>query len=229
MIKIEQKLIKYNFTPNANTPKYIVIHDTGNKSKGANAEMHYRYFNGGNRKASAHYFVDDKKVLQAVLDKDKAWHVGKGKKGISNSNTIGIEICVNADGDYSRTFDLAVQLTVQLMDKYNIPLENVIRHHDCSSWGKACPRSMADNNWAKWYEFKERVAELNAPPVDDWKKKPLEELHEAGHINDLEGWSEKLDSPAPNWLVFLLVNSIRNQQTGCPVEAIISEITKKLN
>lgn len=75
MLKIEKKLIKYNFTANANTPKYIVIHDTGNKSKGANAFMHYKYFNGGDRQASAHYFVDDKgaigtdAVIEAILDR----------------------------------------------------------------------------------------------------------------------------------------------------------------
>jgi len=48
-------------------------------------------------------------------------------------------------------------------------------------------------------------------PVDDWKKKPLEELYEEGFVNDLEGWTKNLDSPVPNRLVFLLVNELVNE------------------
>lgn len=66
-------------------------------------------------------------------------------------------------------------------------------------------------------------------PVDDWKKKPLKELHEAGFINDLEGWARKLDGQAPNWMVFLLVNAIRKHQINCTVEDVISVIRQKLN
>ena len=59
------KPIRYNFSRRKGaTIKYLVIHDTGNASKGADAMSHYRYFNGGNRNASAHYFVDDKQVVR---------------------------------------------------------------------------------------------------------------------------------------------------------------------
>lgn len=74
---IIKRFINYNTSSRKGTQiKYIVIHDTGNNSKGANAEAHYRYFNGGNRSASAHYFVDDKIILQIVEDEKAAWHVG---------------------------------------------------------------------------------------------------------------------------------------------------------
>ncbi|CCJ33083.1 N-acetylmuramoyl-L-alanine amidase [Caloramator australicus] len=157
-MNIEKKLIKYNFSSrNGKKIEYIVIHDTNNKGKGADAEAHFRYFNGGNRNASAHYFVDDKKILQLIDDKYAAWHVGdgRGRFGITNQNSIGIEICVNADGDYNKALANAIELTRYLMKKYNIPLERVVRHYDASR--KLCPASMSANNWAKWQWFKEQL------------------------------------------------------------------------
>lgn len=159
-MNIEKKLIKYNFSSrNGKKIEYIVIHDTGNKNKGANADAHYNYFNGGNRNASAHYFVDDSKVLQLVKDSNSAWHCGdgQGKFGITNQNSIGIEICVNADGNYDKAVANAIELTRYLMKKYNIPLDRVVRHYDASR--KLCPASMSANNWQKWLWFKEQLKE----------------------------------------------------------------------
>ena len=39
-------------------PTFIVIHWTANESKGSNAEANARYFNKGERAASAHYCID---------------------------------------------------------------------------------------------------------------------------------------------------------------------------
>lgn len=152
---IIKKLIKYNTSSRQGVDiKYIVIHDTGNAKKGANANNHFLYFNGGNRNASAHYFVDDKEILQLVEDNVSAWHVGDGKAkyGITNANSIGIEICVNEDGNYLMAVQNTIELTKQLMDKHNIPLDRVIRHFDASK--KICPRSMSSNNWEGWRAFK---------------------------------------------------------------------------
>ena len=53
---IDKRPIKFNYSTNRQAIKYIVVHDTGNPNAGADALAHYRYFNSGNRKASAHYF-----------------------------------------------------------------------------------------------------------------------------------------------------------------------------
>ena len=154
-MEINKKQIAYNKTKRSQRPQYIVIHDTGNKNKGANAEAHFNYFNGGDRQASADFFVDDKQILQ-VNDYNTyyTWHCGdgKGKNGITNANSIGIEICVNADGNYDVAFQNAVALTKQLMTEMNIPIDRVVRHYDAS--GKNCPASMSANNWALWNTFK---------------------------------------------------------------------------
>lgn len=153
-MNIIKKIVSHNFVEGRKEKiKYIVIHDTGNKSLGANADAHYRYFNSGYVGQSAHYFVDQNEVIQIIEDNDTAWHVGdgKGKYGITNNNSIGIEICVN-DGDYTREVQLTIELTAYLMKKHNINMDNVVRHYDASK--KNCPAFMSKNNWEAWGAFK---------------------------------------------------------------------------
>lgn len=197
-MNIEKKLIKYNYSSrNGKKIEYIVIHDTGNKGKGANADAHYNYFNGGNRNASAHYFVDSQKILQLVDDSNASWHCGdgKGKFGITNQNSIGIEICVNLDGNYEKAVANAIELTKYLMKKYNIPLEKVVRHYDASR--KLCPASMSASNWSKWQWFKEQLKE-NQIIIPDWPimrlgsrgeyvRKLQEKLNEFGYNLAVDG------------------------------------------
>lgn len=153
-MQITKRLIKFNYSNRAKTKiKYIVIHDTGNPRKGAGANNHYIYFNGGNRNASAHYFVDDKEVVQLVEDFYASWHCGDGKGmyGITNSNSIGIEICINEDSNWEIALEKTIELIRYLMDKHNIPKDNVVRHFDTSM--KFCPKSMIDFGWRKWTKF----------------------------------------------------------------------------
>lgn len=158
-MQIVKKLIKYNHS-GINKPVYIVIHETDNTDIGADAERHYRYFNGGDRGTSAHYVVDDKQVIQLVEHNVQSWH--NGKKYVSNpavpqcnnSNSIGIEICVNQDGDYSKSVDNAVELTKKLMKELNIPADKVIRHYD--SCGKQCPAKMLRESKI-WTDFKKAL------------------------------------------------------------------------
>ena len=159
-MNIEKKQIAYNKGTRNSVIKYIVIHDTANKSKGADADAHFKYFNGGNRNSSADFFVDDKKILQ-VNDYTKyyTWHVGdgKGKYGITNANSVGIEICVNADGNYDAAYLKAVELTKYLMGVLGIDDSHVVRHYDASR--KNCPASMSENGWALWEKFKRLIKE----------------------------------------------------------------------
>lgn len=154
-MEIKKVISKFNYSGRGGAGiKYIVLHDTGNKRKGAGAMNHAKYFGGGDRQSSAHYFVDDKMIVQVVEDNKAAWHCGdgRGRYGITNGNSIGIEICVNSDGDYDKALATAKQLIWYLLAKYNLPLEALVRHYDASR--KTCPRSMSDNCWRKWYELK---------------------------------------------------------------------------
>ena len=186
MLNIEKKQIAYNRVARTSAIRYIIIHDTANRSNGADADAHFKYFNGGNRNSSADFFVDDKKILQ-VNDYKKyyTWQVGdgKGKYGITNQNSLGIEICVNADGDYEKAFENAVELTKYLMKELDIPAERVVRHYDASR--KNCPASMSENSWVKWDEFKEAIMDekVFVDTKGHFAEKDIEELFKMGIVN----------------------------------------------
>ncbi|MGO1580329.1 MAG: peptidoglycan recognition protein family protein [Peptoniphilaceae bacterium] len=156
-MNINKMPIAYNFSKRNSKVRFIVVHDTGNPSRGANAMAHYKYFNGGNRRASAHFFVDDKEIVETVEVSLSAWHCGdgRGKYGIWNYNSIGVELCINSDSDFTKTKANALNLIRFLMKAYNIPKSNVIRHYDASR--KICPRSMSANNWREWWIFREMI------------------------------------------------------------------------
>lgn len=220
MLNIEKKQIAYNKVGRTTTIKYIVIHDTGNKSKGANADAHFNYFNGGNRNSSADFFVDDKKILQ-VNDYTRyyTWQVGdgKGKYGVTNANSIGIEICVNADGDYEKAFNNAIELTKYLLKELNIPVERVVRHYDASR--KNCPASMSDNNWSKWLVFKKALLEdKNMSKFVDTKghyaEKAIDELYEMGIVKGVTEGRFMPNEPIKRADVAIMVRNAIKYITG---------------
>lgn len=168
-----RKQIQYNTTPRKQAIRYIVIHDTGNPGKGADAENHYKYFNGGNRGASADFFVDGREVWQVNdYTKNYSWHCGSyNDSGITNKNSVGIEICINADGNYNKAVENTIELVKELSKELSIPLDCVVRHYDAS--GKICPQTMSGSNWAAWKEFRERLkGEVNM--AEDWAKESIE-------------------------------------------------------
>jgi N-acetylmuramoyl-L-alanine amidase len=159
-VSFEKYEIEYNKYPNNNV-EYIVIHDTGNPRAGADAISHYEYFAGGDRGASAHYFVDDHEVVQIIDDTEGSWHAGVRYKNyatpISNTNSIGIEMCINSDGNYTEALNHTADLAAYLLWTYSLPVDNLVRHYDAN--GKLCPQTMAADNWALWKEFKSTVSQ----------------------------------------------------------------------
>ena len=68
-------------------------------------------------------------------------------------------MCINEDGNYDGAMFHDAKLVAYLLHKYNLKMENVVRHHDTS--GKICPNYMLETN--RYGEFLERVKdELNA-------------------------------------------------------------------
>lgn len=150
-----------------NPINYIVIHETANTSKGADADAHARLqANGNSRQASWHYTVDDKEVVQSFDDRAQCWHAGSRRY---NEQSIGIEICVNEGGNYRKAVENAAKLTRQLMRKYNVPASRVIQHNQAS--GKDCPRYLRNGSkGVKWADFKRLIdGKTNSKPTP---KKP---------------------------------------------------------
>ena len=217
-MKLCKKQIAYNRKSRSESIRYIVIHDTGNKAKGADAEAHFRYFNGGNRNSSADFFVDEKQVLQ-VNDYTRyyTYHVGdgKGKYGITNQNSIGIEICVNQDGDYKRAFENAIELTKYLMKELAIPAERVVRHYDASR--KNCPASM---NEAKWAAFKTLLAEGKTMECNfkdikgHFAEQEIKDLFAMGVINGKDETHYEPDAPVSRGEVAIIARNVIRYLSG---------------
>lgn len=152
---MEKIQLKQHISPRKDKIRYIVIHDTGNNSIGAGADAHKRYFNTTTRKASADFLVENKTVIK-LNDYYKyfTWHCGDGhgRYGITNSNSIGIEMCINKDSNYQQTVNTTIILVYKLMKELNIDINHVVRHYDASH--KRCPASMAYDNWRGWRKFK---------------------------------------------------------------------------
>lgn len=157
MLGITRRISRYNYSSRkGNSIKYIVLHYTGNKQD--SAEGNANYFNGGDRNASAHYFVDNYSIYQVVEESNAAWSVGDGygKYGITNYNSINVEMCTSGNYNVSEeTENNAIDLVKSLMSKYNIDVDHVKRHYDASR--KMCP-NWSDNNWSRWSNFKNKLA-----------------------------------------------------------------------
>ena len=135
-------------------PNFITIHNTDNRNLGADARAHARYVKGldaRNRKVSWHYTVDDKRCIKHLPINEIGWHAGTGA---GNSQSIGIEICMNEDIDQQAANQRAATLAAILMYDLNIPLNNVVTHKHWS--GKNCPRLLL-SSWSNFQTDVERI------------------------------------------------------------------------
>ena len=155
MVHIIIDLDPDDYTPMKNKQNlYVVIHYTGNKTD--SARNNAKYFKNGKRNASAHYFVDPTEIVQIVRDNDASWGVGKkygnarlwGK--CTNANSINIEICSTNGKIDDATMKNTADLVRSLMARYNIPIQNVVRHYDVCA--KRCPgwNGWLPNNESEW-------------------------------------------------------------------------------
>lgn len=151
---------------------YIIIHYTGND--GDTALNNATYYHRDTPKTSAHFFVDDKDIYSSVPLTHTAYSVGGRKYEscswtgggtmhgiIKNTNSINIEMCDNSlkDGKITlteKTRKNTEDLVVDLMLKYNIPLERIYRHFDVT--GKVCPAYFVtygehENDGQDYWEF----------------------------------------------------------------------------
>ncbi|GAK06240.1 N-acetylmuramoyl-L-alanine amidase CwlH precursor [Geomicrobium sp. JCM 19037] len=135
MVTIRSDLIPRSASNRPGTrqnPTKIVVHETANTANGANAAMHSRYIRGQDartRSVSWHFTVDDTEILQHLPINERGWHAGSG-----NVNSVGIELCVNADGNWQRTKANAGALIAHLR---TLGITNITTHQQ--ETGKNCP------------------------------------------------------------------------------------------
>ena len=187
MVKIQTKLCNRANYGGKRTiaPLYIVVHYTSNK--GDTAKNNADYFARESVKASAHFFVDETSTWSSVPENYVAWHCGGTKyyhAECRNSNSIGVEVCMNDKQGKVRvkSIELAAELVLVLMAKYNIPADRVIRHYDVTH--KNCPAPMVEEP-ARWAAFKKslEVKKMASNTPANWAKDAWEKATKAGVVD----------------------------------------------
>ncbi len=180
--------------------RYIVMHYTANNGDTAKNNCDY-YHRVGGLQASAHYFCDEHGAMQSVREGDTAWHCGARAywhPECRNGNSIGIEMCSRkrADGSYyilPETVANATTLAKDIMQRYGIDTEHVVRHYDVT--GKRCPMPWVDDP-AQWTAFlamltpehpneEEEENMVKYKTIDDvpeWYRSEVQELMDAGAL-----------------------------------------------
>lgn len=153
--------------------KGIVVHWTANTGYGADDTANRNYFNRTDRYCSAHYIVDHDSITQAIPDTEVAYHTGcvlpnsrsKSRKATDegvglgtwenrkwlnpNYTTIGIEACVNKDGDFKQMYVNLVKLIAKkLLENPHLSITDVYRHYDVC--GKPCPGFALESEYWKY-------------------------------------------------------------------------------
>jgi len=135
---------------------WIVVHETGVTYAGMDAsafadQQITTAFKNEARQVSWAYTVDDHSIYQSYEDYLPLWHATDGRTiGGGNQNGIGIEMCINNDGNFEETLFNNSRLMASLLIKHNMSMINMKRHHDFYET-KACPQTLMGER--RWYEY----------------------------------------------------------------------------
>ena len=201
MIPIQKKITLVNRTlATSRKIEWIVIHYVGAVST---AENNVNYFYDKNVGKSAHYFIDENEIWQCVEEKDMSWHCGAEVyyNECRNSNSIGIEMCCKRDenGELyvdATTIQNTIYLVRDIMKKYAINIENVVRHYDVTR--KVCPVPFVEEE-SLWIRFKRRLEVMEITDVNE----ALKYLEEKGRVTSREYWEKTIDCVKNQEFVFL--------------------------
>lgn len=191
-MKIRQNLIspsKYNIKcPYSMVAEFIVVHNTAND---ATARNEIAYMISNNSQVSFHYAIDDKEIVQGVLESRNAWHAGDGN-GIGNRKGIGIEICYSKSGGtkFQNAEKLASKFIAFKLNEKGWGIDKVKKHQDFS--GKYCPHRTLDLGWQRF---------LNMVQVE------LDKLKGVGKVN------KPVDNKPSNWSKEAIDWGIKNNIT----------------
>lgn len=220
--------------------QYIVMHYTANNGDTAKNNCDY-YHRAGGLQASAHYFVDEHGAMQSVREVDTAWHCGARAywhPECRNANSIGIEMCSRkrADGSYyikPETVANAAALAKDIMQRYGIDTDHVLRHYDVT--GKRCPMPWVDDP-AQWDAFKDSLStEENTNEEDDdmiryttiddvpgWARCTIKEMMDAGLITGMGGG--RLDLSDDMLRILYIMWNMRDTRYGRIVGGKVTDV-----
>lgn len=137
----------------------IVVHYTANP--GTTARQNRNYFAGlaesHKTSASSHFIIGLEGEIVQCIPCDEIAYASNDR----NSDTIAIECCIaDKSGKFnSKTYQSLVHLTTWLIGRYDLEVEDVIRHYDVT--GKNCPKYFVEHPDA-WEKFENDLAKYIA-------------------------------------------------------------------
>lgn len=177
--------------------RYCTIHYTGSM---ASAKNNCIYFSTGNRNSSADVFVDRDGTIWEYnnpLDGYYTWHCGdgRGRHGITNANSIGIEVV--SDGR-----DFTPEQIAALKDLYSHYCQvfgrklELVRHYDASR--KECPKAYVDAG--KWDSLKRQIDDGSPASTGPKRKRSKMECifqpNDEGYLVYYDGYTtHRIDHP----------------------------------
>ena len=225
--------------------KGIILHYVG--ILGQRALSTWNYFENdcprNKHFSSAHYIVDlNGDVYQAIPDDEIAYHCGSsevdpvsgrvytdwarekferyannGKTSSPNHCTIGIELCINADGIFTdETLSAAAELVVGLLKEKELTIEDIGHHNMVVGW-KNCPEPWV-NNPTLFERFIIRVRNLLYRDL-------------ALALNDCQSFGSKIPEPNIKELVILILKivlSLFSQMKGFRYTYLLKFLLRKL-
>lgn len=221
----------YNWVRRTDTVRYIVVHYTGAQTPAyPHALNNCQYFSGGNRNASAHYFIDEASIYEYAEPATKCcWHVGDGRGayGITNQNSIGIEVCQQGDLPFNEAeIQRLAWLTQKLMKDFNVPAERVVRHYDASR--KACPyyyTTYGSGKDREWKRLHDRITKTSTPAPEQKPGTPVNDfgLGYRAHVQNL-GW---LPAVRDGQVAGTTGAALRMEafKIGVPVDGLVLDVT----
>lgn len=134
--------------------KNFTVHYTGGTGSAKNNCL---YFGSANRNSSADWFIDKDGTIVEYnnpFDGYYTWHCGDGhgKYGITNTNSIGVEVVSNGE-DFTPAQVVALSALYEYVCQVLGRKLNVVRHYDASR--KHCPAPYVDP--AKWGYLKPQI------------------------------------------------------------------------
>lgn len=159
MVNIEKRIVPLSnrraIYSGINQKRTLTVHQTGNTAKGANADMHAWLQHRGYARASWHIQSDDHRIIQSFPFSAQTWHAGDGR-GNGNLHSISWEICINRDGDYLKSLQVAAEGIAQVLKDERLTVNDLRQHHDWSR--KNCPAQIrAGKDGVNWNKFKQMV------------------------------------------------------------------------
>ena len=209
-----------------NPRKKMVVHQTGNPKKGANAKMHANLQERG-YSASWHIQSDDTEIIQSWPFTYRLWHASTSDRA-DGGNMVGIgwEICINTDGNYLKSLELASKGIAKVMNQEGIPMSGLTTHNaEDRVSRKWCPSQILSGkdgiNWAKFVQMVQvELDKLNEKPTVSGAKAYKVVTTVNGYISSTNAKNKtnpKVKVKVGNYTVFSEANGMINVTTKAGV------------